>query len=205
MNTTGIVVTGIIVVIIGVMAFMLVSANNSRNAAEQRTEILYDSINHAPITKTVEYIHDTTKAIEYRGTVKGTTDTEFVFVPTHDEIMTNVRYCDSILALISTPFNTEIQLDTDRHLWIEALPETKQFKYDFRQGAISAVEQIVTYTKTVTLPGKVIEENFWIDAGLGMQYQPTVDVAFGYRTLGLFLMEIPTQHYVVGMRTHFQL
>ena len=205
MNTTGIVVTGIIVVIIGVMAFMLVSANNSRTAAEQRTEILYDSINHAPITKTVQYVHDTTKAIEYRGTVKGTTDTEFVFVPTHDEIMTNVRYCDSILALISTPFNTEIQLDTDRHLWIEALPETKQFKYDFRQGAISAVEQIVTYTKTVTLPGSVVEENWWLDADLGYAPSPTVQLGFGFHTLGLSLMEIPGQHYVLGIRTHFGL
>ena len=181
MNTTGIVVTGIIVVIIGVMAFMLVSANNSRTAAEQRTEILYDSINHAPITKTVEYIHDTTKAIEYRGTVKGTTDTEFVFVPTHDEIMTNVRYCDSVL------------------------PQTKEFKYDFRQGAISAVEQIVTYTKTVTLPGSVVEENWWLDADLGYAPSPTVQLGFGFHTLGLSLMEIPGQHYVLGIRTHFGL
>lgn len=205
MNTANIIFVSSLAVIIAVLSFMLISANNDRTEAQTKLTVLYDSITHAPVTKDIKYVHDTIPAFEHKGRVKGIPDTEFVFVPTHDEIMTNVHYVDSLLALMATPFNTEIPLDSNSHLWIEALPQQKEFKYDYRQGPIVSAGEVITYTKTVTLPPRTIQENLWVNGMIGSGSNIGFGLSLGYRTIGIFGIAIVNQPAFYGIQTHFSL
>lgn len=91
------------------------------------------------------------------------------------------------MAFLLTPYAIEYRDSSGWSLWAEAKPAESAIEFTYSPGTRRREREIITLTKTVTLPAS--ERGFWLMGGAGYSFDANknavISAGIGYRSFGI--------------------